>query len=193
MRSEGMQNDDERTVLLNEEKEMTEKTVLLGSEEAYSSAETEENDREHTVVLGSGYADSQGDREETIFMGSGSVSLKKTSGPARRDYSPAEDRDWSAGTMDRCPNCMSELKAGAKFCPKCGFKIGTKPKEIYHLYPGMILAGRYMIGTVLGFGGFGVTYRAWDNKLNVMVAIKEFYPAGTVNRIPGEKQVKVGS
>ncbi len=189
MRSDGMQNDDERTVLLNEEKEMTEKTVLLGSEEAYSSAETEENDREHTVVLGSGYADSQGDREETIFMGSGSVSLKKTSGPARRDYSPAEDRDWSAGTMDRCPNCMSELKAGAKFCPKCGFKIGTKPKEIYHLYPGMILAGRYMIGTVLGFGGFGVTYRAWDNKLNVMVAIKEFYPAGTVNRIPGEKQV----
>ena len=85
MRSDGMQNDDERTVLLNEEKEMTEKTVLLGSEEAYSSAETEENDREHTVVLGSGYADSQGDREETIFMGSGSVSLKKKSGPARRD------------------------------------------------------------------------------------------------------------
>ncbi|MCM1286993.1 MAG: extracellular solute-binding protein [Clostridium sp.] len=74
-------------------------------------------------------------------------------------------------------------------CPYCGFAEGTKPKEIYHLYPGMRLRDRYIIGTVLGFGGFGITYKAWDENLNTVVAIKEYYPTGQVQRIPGERVV----
>lgn len=95
----------------------------------------------------------------------------------------------------RCLNCMEEfgIPDGQEnancTCPNCGFVEGTPPKEIYHLYPGMRLRDRYTIGTVLGFGGFGITYKAWDENLNTVVAIKEYYPTGLVQRIPGEKVV----
>lgn len=89
----------------------------------------------------------------------------------------------------RCLNCMEEYDSQFQVCPHCGYVRGTAPKEVYHLHPGMTLADRYEIGTVLGFGGFGITYKAWDRKLKSTVAIKEYYPAGIVNRIPGEKEV----
>ena len=93
--------------------------------------------------------------------------------------------------MDRCSSCMKEYNGEFDVCPHCGFVKGTPPKEVYHLYPGMELGGRYTIGTVLGFGGFGITYRAWDSVLSTVVAIKEYYPSGVVNRVPGEKRVIV--
>lgn len=94
--------------------------------------------------------------------------------------------------MIRCLNCMKEYSEG-NVCPHCGFVAGTIPREAYHLHPGTRLAGRYVIGTTLGFGGFGITYRAWDEMLGKMIAIKEYYPNGIVNRIPGESAVIIYS
>ena len=74
-------------------------------------------------------------------------------------------------------------------CPSCGFTEGTPAEQAFMLNPGTMLSGRYLIGTSLGFGGFGVTYRAWDNELDTLVAIKEYYPSGLVQRTPGEKEV----
>ncbi len=74
-------------------------------------------------------------------------------------------------------------------CPYCGYIEGNPPKELFHLFPGMELANRYIVGKVLGFGGFGITYKAWDKKLETVVAVKEYYPSGIVNRIPGEKEL----
>lgn len=93
--------------------------------------------------------------------------------------------------MIRCLNCMKEYEEEFEVCPYCGFVRGTKPKESYHLQPGMVLAGKYIIGTVIGFGGFGVIYRAWDRNLETVVALKEYYPTTFLSRITGEKQVNV--
>ncbi|MCD8222317.1 MAG: serine/threonine protein kinase [Clostridiales bacterium] len=93
----------------------------------------------------------------------------------------------------RCLNCMKTYEDSYGVCPYCGFVPGTPPREAYHLYPGTVLKNRYEIGTTVGFGGFGITYRAWDNVLDKMVAIKEYYPNGMVNRVPGEKQVIIYS
>lgn len=93
---------------------------------------------------------------------------------------------------DICLNCFL-VKGDYEVCPHCGFIEGTLPREPYLLYPGTLLAERYLVGTVLGTGGFGVTYKAWDNKLSIIVAVKEFYPAGLVNRIPGERTIMVFS
>ncbi|MGN0158197.1 MAG: protein kinase [Brotaphodocola sp.] len=92
-----------------------------------------------------------------------------------------------------CLNCMNTFDEKYGVCPHCGFIPGTPPKEAYHLYPGTVLKNRYVIGTTVGFGGFGITYRAWDQVLEKKVAIKEFYPNGIVNRVPGEKHVIIYS
>lgn len=93
--------------------------------------------------------------------------------------------------MFRCNNCFEPVDDPNAKCPICGYKIGDTPTEIYHLFPGTKLIDRYIIGKVLGFGGFGITYKAWDTKLELLVAIKEYYPSGIVNRTPGTTDVMI--
>lgn len=93
--------------------------------------------------------------------------------------------------MTRCLNCMLEYEEEYEICPYCGYVRGTRPQEPYHLFPGMELAGKYTVGTVIGFGGFGVIYKAWDKNLDKIVAIKEYYPTTYLSRIAGEKTVNV--
>ena len=94
--------------------------------------------------------------------------------------------------QDICLKCMHPLK-GEKRCPKCGFDIDTyKPKE-HHLKPRTILHGQYIVGTVLGEGGFGITYVGWDLMLHMMVAIKEYFPVGIVMRDSSQNTVSVFS
>lgn len=96
----------------------------------------------------------------------------------------------------RCLNCFNLFdivysdKEESEVCPYCGYCEGTPPKELYHLYPGVgLYNNRYVIGTCIGFGGFGITYKAWDNVLETVVAVKEYYPTGLVQRVPGKPQV----
>ena len=91
--------------------------------------------------------------------------------------------------MKRCCNCFQKYEEHYDVCPHCGYYKGQPPHELYHLFPETVLADRYIVGQVLGFGGFGITYKAWDKKLETVVAIKEYYPSGIVNRIPGQKEV----
>ena len=67
--------------------------------------------------------------------------------------------------MKRCLNCMEIYKDEFDVCPFCGFIEGTEPEIAYALPPGTVIADRYIIGTVIGAGGFGITYVAWDTKL----------------------------
>ena len=47
-----------------------------------------------------------------------------------------------------------------------------------YLKQGTILNGRYIVGRVLGQGGFGITYIARDQVLDTRAAVKEFFPNG---------------
>lgn len=86
--------------------------------------------------------------------------------------------------MEHCLNCLYEYNMGSygNICPYCGYMKGLPPEAHYHIVPGSLLHGRYEIGTVIGSGGFGITYRAWDTYHNMPVAIKEYYPQGTAHR-----------
>ena len=87
--------------------------------------------------------------------------------------------------MKRCLHCMEIYQDGFDVCPFCGFVEGMASEIAYSLPPGTVITDRYIVGTVIGAGGFGITYVAWDTKLEIKIAIKEYFPTGLVNRIPG--------
>ena len=62
------------------------------------------------------------------------------------------------------------------------------------LPPGALLkSGQYRIESVLGQGGFGITYLAEQTGLGRKVAIKEFFPRDFCNRLGGSTTVSVAS
>jgi len=81
-----------------------------------------------------------------------------------------------------CMNCMQQLNEPKGVCPHCGFDNATCENAPHQLECGSILAGSYMVGRVLGQGGFGITYVGLDLNLEMKVAIKEYYPEGCVTR-----------
>jgi len=93
--------------------------------------------------------------------------------------------------MARCLGCMQEYGDEFDICPRCGYIKGTGVEEAIHMVPGIVIYNRYLIGKVLGFGGFGVTYIGWDEKLEQRVAIKEYLPSEFATRMPGQTQVTV--
>lgn len=83
--------------------------------------------------------------------------------------------------MNYCIFCMEPLNDTAECCPHCG-KAQRITAPAHHLKPGTRLAGRYLVGCALGEGGFGITYLGRDEKLDMHVAVKEYYPKGYANR-----------
>ena len=83
-----------------------------------------------------------------------------------------------------CMGCMKELEQPG-VCPYCGYQANTTMAEGHYLRPYTILNGKYLVGRVLGEGGFGITYIGYDLNLEMPVAIKEFYPNGYVTRESG--------
>lgn len=81
----------------------------------------------------------------------------------------------------RCPHCMAENTPDAAICTCCGAEMDAQNAP-HQLPVGALLAGRYRVGGCIGEGGFGITYAGWDETLDMKVAVKEYYPAGNVNR-----------
>lgn len=76
---------------------------------------------------------------------------------------------------------MSAVSADGT-CPVCGLTAGTYQPAPHHIPPGTILMNRYLLGRVLGEGGFGITYLACDLRLDLKVAIKEYFPTDKATR-----------
>lgn len=91
--------------------------------------------------------------------------------------------------MIRCTSCFEKYEERFNVCPYCGYYEDMQENPINRLPHGVVLNGRYIVGKTLGVGGFGITYKAWDTKLETVVAIKEYYPSAIVNRAPGSKDI----
>ena len=93
-----------------------------------------------------------------------------------------------------CYNCFQEKPEGAGPCPYCGFDLEENERKYpVALRAGTVLNGRYIVGRVLGQGGFGITYLAWDTKLEARVAVKEFMPNEIATRVGTTVSVAVES
>ena len=81
-----------------------------------------------------------------------------------------------------CANCMEKISTYQDTCPHCGFCNTDYTPPSHALVPMTVLQGRYLIGRVLGAGGFGITYVARDLKVDKKVCIKEFFVRGSMYR-----------
>ena len=90
----------------------------------------------------------------------------------------------------RCFYCMEEYDEDLDvICPYCGNDVVSPDNDSYCLTAGTVLNQRYVLGRVLGDGGFGITYIGYDKALKRKVAVKEFFPNECVNRQRGETDV----
>lgn len=78
-------------------------------------------------------------------------------------------------TKNICPNCFTHIRYNETSCSQCGYIINSF-RDVGTLPAGMMLYNRYIIGRILGTGGFGITYLAFDAHTAVRCAIKEYYP-----------------
>jgi serine/threonine protein kinase len=77
-----------------------------------------------------------------------------------------------------CPYCGTSNDDNATTCRTCGASL-TGAKYPTALPIGTKLqSGKYLIESVLGQGGFGITYKAKSTALGIPVVVKEFHPQG---------------
>lgn len=111
------------------------------------------------------------------------VDNKREVGSIGWAHVPFEGRNSSEKRSDApedryCPRCMRPLR-------ECHCLEGRAEERFPHhlrLWERLRSDGRYILGDVLGQGGFGITYIARDTMLDTRVAIKEFFPSGQVVR-----------
>lgn len=93
------------------------------------------------------------------------------------------------GKNNICPNCFSENNTESEKCSFCGYRTDAKSKNVFALSPGTVIAERFLIGRVLGSGGFGITYKAKDILTEEVCAVKEYFPTSCAYRKPGDNNV----
>lgn len=78
-----------------------------------------------------------------------------------------------------CFGCMNEIENPNQICPICGYHKGEseKTQKSSYLRPGTIVGEKYLLGKVLGMGGFGITYLAKNLETGDILALKEYFPS----------------
>ena len=89
--------------------------------------------------------------------------------------------EWSAGAMPPTPLASEKTQIAAPPLDHGG-----------HLPVGTMLA-EFRLTELIGEGGFGVVYKAFDTSLERDVALKEYMPSSLAQRIGGGTQVQVKS
>lgn len=79
-----------------------------------------------------------------------------------------------------CSSCF-EAAVQDGTCTACGAAV-ERDRDRRALPLFTEVGGKYVVGRVLGAGGFGITYLAQDRMLSRRVALKEFFPVGLVMR-----------
>ncbi len=97
-------------------------------------------------------------------------------------------------TQALCYNCFQQVADPTQPCPHCGFDLRENQAKFPVALPaGTVLNDRYIVGRVLGQGGFGITYLAFDTQLQAKVAVKEYMPGEMATRTGTTVSVMMGT
>ena len=91
--------------------------------------------------------------------------------------------------LNICYACMKSMPEESSVCPACGNDNRVRSNPENTLPEGTVLFRKYLVGKMIGRGGFGVTYIGYDLDLQLKVAIKEYFPAGVSIRSSGSYDV----
>lgn len=95
--------------------------------------------------------------------------------------------------MELCPNCFEQSYQNAS-CSRCGYQLQyDKPRSQKALPVGIVLKQRYYLGKLLGEGGFGITYKAYDLKRKEICCVKEYAPNGLCRRCDDDHRLELVS
>lgn len=90
-----------------------------------------------------------------------------------------------------CMYCMKANIVNGR-CPVCGKSEDDGEKRNARALPVRdVVHNRYYVGRVLGAGGFGITYMAWDMNENRRIALKELFPCDVVTRSSDGRSIEV--
>ena len=95
--------------------------------------------------------------------------------------------------MKLCMGCMTNIEDNCTTCPHCGYDETTLRQESYYLDPGTVVGGKYIVGRVIRYGGYTVTYLGMDAEHNRKVFVKEYLPSDFSTRAEGETEVTIYS
>lgn len=90
--------------------------------------------------------------------------------------------------MNLCPNCFSSKSFQHNLCVVCGFS-NTVKRDIRALPVETLLNHRYIVGRILGIGGFGITYVVYDVERRERLAAKEYFPTEWAVRTPPNNHI----
>lgn len=95
--------------------------------------------------------------------------------------------------MKLCMGCMTNIDDNITTCPHCGYDETTLRQESYYLDPGTVVGGKYIVGRVISYGGYTITYLGMDAENNRKVMVKEYLPSDFSTRSDGETEVTIYS
>ncbi|HEY3836634.1 MAG TPA: serine/threonine-protein kinase [Bryobacteraceae bacterium] len=79
-------------------------------------------------------------------------------------------------TDSRCPGCF-DFRSADGLCPDClRLQESFSGADGLPQGEGLTLHDRYIVGSILGCGGFGITYLCFDTHTQQKVAVKEYMP-----------------
>src|SRR5260370_6452733 len=87
-----------------------------------------------------------------------------------------------------CMGCMEPL-GESTVCPHCRWNDAAPITIPLYLKPRTVLQEQYVVGRMLGHGGFGITYLGWDLHLERKLAMKEYLPSAMASRDSGNSKV----